>query len=503
MDHEVVIVGGGFSGIGAAVDLKRAGFEDFQILDSGERFGGTWQWNTYPGVAVDIPSFSYQFSFEKRGDWSRVYAPGEELRQYADGVAAKYGLHGRSRFGTRVDAATFDDGSDTWTLTTDSGDEITARHVVDATGALTHPKKPDIPGIEDFAGETQHTARWDHSKDVKGKRVGIIGTGASAVQLIPAIVDDAAHLTVFQRTPIWCLPKYDGPIAGAARTALMRIPGAKAVARAASQTLVELTFPLAAHYHDRLPVAKLAERQARNLLETEVHDPEIRDKLTPRYPLGCKRPSFHNEYLATFNRDDVYLETTSIDRVDASGVVMADGTRHDLDVLVLATGFKVFEQGNMPPYPVTGAGGADLETFWSENRHQAYEGVSVPRFPNYFLMFGPYGYNGSSYFNLVETQARHITRCLRHARAQGATRVEVKREANDRFFAEMLKRRTHQVFWQQGCGLANSYYFDKHGDVPLRPVTTLETIWRSRRFDLSDYDFTAVGATRAAQPVAG
>jgi cation diffusion facilitator CzcD-associated flavoprotein CzcO len=504
VDHEVVIVGGGFSGIGAAIDLGRAGFEDVLILESGERFGGTWQWNTYPGVAVDIPSFSYQFSFEKRGDWSRVYAPGEELRGYAESVAAKYRLHDKARFGTRVDAAAFDETSDTWTLTTGSGEEITARHIVDATGVLTHPRKPDIPGVEDFAGITQHTARWDHTQDVKGKRVGVIGTGASAVQLIPAIVDKAEHMTVFQRTPIWCLPKLDGPIEGGARAALMRVPGAKALARMASQTLVELTFPLAAHFHGLIPaVAKGAERSARKLLEREVQDPEIREKLTPKYALGCKRPSFHNEYLATFNRPDVYLETTSIERVEADGVVMADGTRHELDVLVLATGFKVFESGNMPPYPVTGAGGADLEGFWSENRHQAYEGVSVPSFPNYFLMFGPYGYNGSSYFNLVETQSRHITRCLRQARRQGATRVEVTREANDRYFAEMLRRRTHQVMWQDSCALANSYYFDKHGDVPLRPVTTLETIWRSRRFDLGDYRFSGVGAARSAQPVAG
>jgi cation diffusion facilitator CzcD-associated flavoprotein CzcO len=499
MDHEVVIVGAGFSGIGVGISLLRAGIDDFAILESGDAFGGTWMWNTYPGVAVDIPSFSYQFSFEKRADWSRVYAPGEELRDYADHCATKYGLRPKARFGTRVDAAAFDEDAHAWRLTTSAG-EVVARHVIDATGVLTHPKYPDIDGVRDFAGITMHTARWDHSQDLGGRRAAIIGTGASAVQVIPAIAGEVAHLTVFQRTPIWCLPKLDGPIPGSARWVLGHVPGGAAAARALSQTLVELTFPLAAHYHRRLPLVPLFERQARAYLEQEVRDPEVREKLTPRYPLGCKRPSFHNEYLRTFNRDDVHLETAPIERVEADAVVTAGGERHEIDVLILATGFKVFDPGNMPAYPVTGTGGADLETFWRTNRFQAYEGVTVPGFPNYFTMFGPYGYNGSSYFNLVETQARHITRCLRRARREGATRVEVTREANDRYFAEMLRRRTHQVFWQPGCERANSYYFDEHGDVPLRAAPTLETVWRSRRFDLGDYRFTrpAGTGTRAA-----
>jgi cyclohexanone monooxygenase len=294
-------------------------------------------------------------------------------------------------------------------------------------------------------------------------------------------------MTVFQRTPIWCMPKFDGPLSPRFRSVLARVPGSMRALRLLSQSLVELWFPLAAHYHGTLPVAKLVERSARSYLEQEVHDPAVREKLTPQYPLGCKRPSFHNEYLATFNRPDVYLETAPIERIDPSAVVTGDGTSHEIDALVLATGFKVFDPGNMPAYPVAGVGGQDLQAYWAENRHQAYEGVSVPGFPNYFTMFGPYGYNGSSYFNLIETQARHIVRTLRHAKTQGATLVEVRREANDRYFAEMLRRRGRQVFWQDGCALANSYYFDAHGDVPLRPVPTLETVWRSRRFDLGDY----------------
>jgi cation diffusion facilitator CzcD-associated flavoprotein CzcO len=488
-DHEVLIVGAGFSGIGVAISLQKVGIDDFAIVESGDRFGGTWQWNTYPGVAVDIPSFSYQFSFERRADWSRVYAPGAELRAYAEHCATKYGLHSKARFNVRVDGATFDEDANLWRITTNNGEEPTARHVVDATGVLTHPKRPDIPGVDDFEGITLHTARWDHTQDLTGKRVAVIGTGASAVQVIPAIADEVAHLTVFQRTPIWCLPKYDAAIPARARWVLGRVPGASRVARLASQSLVELSFPIAAHYHRTLPVAGIVEKQARAFLEAEVKDPVIRDKLTPRYPLGCKRPSFHNEYLTTFNRPHVHLETTPIERITSDAVVTTDGEAREIEALILATGFKVFDPGNMPAYPVTGSAGADLESFWAQNRHQAYEGVTVPGFPNYFTMFGPYGYNGSSYFNLIETQARHIVRCLRHAKDVGATLVEVRPEANARYFAQMLRRRNRQVFWQAGCSLANSYYFDAHGDVPLRPVPTLETVWRSRRFPLADYRF--------------
>ena len=494
IDHEVLIVGAGFSGIGAAISLGKAGIHDYLIVESGDRFGGTWQWNTYPGVAVDIPSFSYQFSFERRSNWSRVYAPGAELRAYAEDCATKYRLHDRVRFGTRIDGATFDADRHAWRVETADGDEIVVRHVIDATGVLTHPKAPDIPGVGDFAGITMHTSRWDHDQDIAGKRVGVIGTGASAVQLIPAIADEVENVTVFQRTPIWCLPKYDAAISPRARGLLGRVPGATRLARLVSQAVIELSFPIAIHYHRRLPLAGLGERQARAFLEQEISDPELRAKLTPAYPMGCKRPSFHNEYLSSFNRSDVDLETTPIERIDPGAVVTDDGTEHEIDVLVLATGFKVFDSGNMPAYPVTGLDGLDLESFWRENRSQAYEGVTVPKFPNYFTMFGPYAYNGSSYFNLVETQARHITRCLRRAKETGATLVEVKAEANARYFEEMLDRRGGQVFWQPGCELANSYYFDDHGDVPLRAAPTLETVWRSHRFPLEDYRFERLPA---------
>ncbi len=492
LDHEVAIVGAGFSGIGTAIALDKAGISDFVVLEEGDGVGGAWHWNTYPGVAVDIPSFSYQFSYEQRSDWSRVYAPGVELKSYAEDCVDIYNLRPRIRLNTKVTGAEFDETRHVWRMTTADGGSLTVRHLIGATGVLTQPKPPQIAGLDTFKGTTVHTARWDHNVDLQGKRVAVIGTGASAVQLIPSIAEKVARLTVFQRTPIWCLPKLDAPLAAPLRAALRHIPGLSAAARAASQTYVELTFPFAAHFASVLPVAGVGERAGKAFLRKQVKDPVVRDKLTPRYGLGCKRPSFSNEYLATFNRSNVDLETTSIAEITETGVRTTDGVDHPVDVLVLATGFKVFEADNMPPFPLTGMDGVDLSGWWIENRYQAYQGASVPGFPNYFMILGPYGYNGSSYFTLIENQARHIVRCLQRARNDNATKIEVKLEAHDRYFEQMLGRRHRQVFFQGTCDNANSYYFDSHGDVPLRPSPTLEAAWRSARFDLDDYRFDSV-----------
>ncbi|VEG42354.1 putative flavoprotein involved in K+ transport [Mycolicibacterium flavescens] len=488
-DHDTIIVGAGFSGIGAGISLNKAGLCDYLIIEAGEGPGGTWYWNTYPGIAVDIPSFSYQFSFEQSPKWTRTYAPGHELRAYAEHCVDKYRLRPKIRFNTKVLGAVFDDDQSLWRVELDSGEVVTARFLINGCGVLITPKLPDIDGVDSFAGVTMHTARWDHEQDLTGKRVAVIGTGASAVQVIPEIAPIVKQLTVFQRTPIWCFPKFDVPLSPMAQR-MMRLPGGHVVQRLLSQAYVELTFTLPAQYFTVNPMAKNMSKVGEAYLRKEVHDPEVREKLTPEYAVGCKRPGFHNTYLSTYNRDNVELVTEPIDKITGSGVATADGMTRDIDVLILATGFKVMDAEDMPTYPVTGSGGRTWSQHWQENRLQAYEGVSVPGFPNFFTVFGPYGYVGSSYFALIETQTHHIVRCLKHARRNGARRVEVTQEANDRYFDEMMRKRHRQIFWQESCQRANSYYFDKNGDAPLRPTTTLEAYWRSRRFPLRDYAFS-------------
>jgi cation diffusion facilitator CzcD-associated flavoprotein CzcO len=247
---------------------------------------------------------------------------------------------------------------------------------------------------------------------------------------------------------------------------------------------------LSAQFFTVFPLSKRGEAMGRSFLKRQVEDPVVRDKLTPRYALGCKRPGFHNTYLSTFNRDNVELVTDPIDKITPTGVATVEGDTREIDVLILATGFKVMDVDTMT-YGIIGRDGLSLSRFWEDNRLQAYEGVSIPGFPNFFTVCGPYGFVGSSFFALIETQTHHIVRCLKRAERQGATRVEVTEKANARYFAECMRKKHTQIFWQDTCKLANSYYFDSHGDVPLRRATTLETIWRSRRFPLEDYAFSA------------
>lgn len=489
-DHEIVIIGAGFSGLGAAILLRREGFHDLRILEMGDDLGGAWNHNTYPGVAVDTPSFGYSFSFEPNPAWSRVFAKGAELKAYAEHCADKYDVRRLVRFRSKVVSADFDAATHRWRLSLEGGEVITARYVIAATGVFTKPKRPDIEGLDSFRGPVIHTGAWDHSVSLDRKRVSVIGTGASAVQVVPALARKVAHLDVFQRTPIWILPKPDPALGKGVELAFRYLPGVQWAARMAALGASEALLVLAFHYAKDLPGLRAAiTRMAHEHLERQVRDPELRRKLTPSYDFGCKRPSISNDYLRTFTRANVDLVTEPIARVTPRGIETNDGVVHDADALVLATGFKVFEPDNSPPYPTRGVGGVDLASFWADNRVQAYQGVSVPGFPNSFSILGPYGWNGTSYFALIETQMRQIVRLLSEARRRGSTWVDVTPEANAAYHADMMRRRGHQIWFNADCATSNSYYFDAHGDVPFRPVTSLEAWWRSGHFPLSDYRF--------------
>ncbi len=487
-DHEVVIVGAGFSGIGVAIRLDKTGISDFVILESESGAGGAWHSNTYPGVVVDVPSFAYSFSFEQSSEWSSCYAKGAELKAYAEMCVDKYGLRSRLRVNTAVSGAEFDSDRHLWRLSIDDGTQLTARFVVTATGILTKPQIPDIPGIDDFRGPIVHTARWDHSIDLTGKRVGIIGTGASTVSVAPTIAPAVAHLTVFQRTPIWIMPKPDVSLDGPGRLALRHVPLFQSALRAASNLLGELSYTITTNFHRQLPmVPKGYERLGHAQLRMQVRDPEVRAKLTPAYGPGCKRIGFSNEYLPMFNQDNVTLETSGIDAITETGIRAQDGSIHEFDVLILATGFKTYEPGNMPPFPIRGTGGSDLEQWWTENRYQAYHGVSVPGFPNLIVLNGPYSYNLTVYFQFIESQAKYTARLLGTARKKDATFVDVTREANDRYFATMLRRRRNQIYFSDVCAGSNSYFFDVNGDVPILAAATPQVHWASGHFDTDDY----------------
>ena len=491
IDHEVVVVGAGFSGLCVAIQLRQKGVRDFVILDAAPSVGGVWRHNTYPGVAVDVPSATYCYSFEQNPSWSRSFAPGAEVRAYAEHCADKYRLRSHLRLGTKVERAVFDEDADVWHVHTGRG-EITARFLIAAVGPLDQPKNPDIPGIESFTGKVIHTARWDHEHDLRGERVAVIGTGASGLQVIPEIAKVAAHLDVYQRTPIWVFPKVDFAIPRGVRTLFRAVPPLQSLVRLITTIASEVIMVLGIVHYSKAPfLVRATEAICRAHLRRQVPDRRLRRALTPRYGFGCKRPSFSNRYFPTFTRDDVELVTDPIERFTPTSVVTHDGVEREIDTLVLATGFKILELGAMPAFPVVGLGGVELGSHWDEHRYQSYEGVASPLAPNFWLMNGPYTVTGASWFSIIEAGSTHIVRCVTEARRRRAARMVVRRRPHDDFTAEMRHRMKGTILGQPSCARSNSYYFDRHGDAPyVRPQSGLYVWRRSRTFDLNDYEFT-------------
>jgi cation diffusion facilitator CzcD-associated flavoprotein CzcO len=491
IDHEIVVIGAGFSGIGTGIKLIKHGFGDFVILEKAEGPGGTWRDNTYPGLAVDVPTLSYSFSFEQNPYWSNLYAPGPELKAYAEHCVQKYGVRPHMRYGAEVVKSVYDEAHNVWVTHTASGQTFTSRYVVSATGFLTLPKMPEIPGIERFQGKIIHTGRWDHDYDLSGKRVGFIGTGATAIQVIPEIVDKLTRLDVYQRTPIWLLPKKDLPISPKWQRAFARIPGLQRAGRTAVQVFTDLVMINGVNFNTRFSwLLKRLERACVNHIRNQVKDPALQEKLIPSYDFGCKRPSFTNKFYPVFNRDNVELVTDPIDHITETGIVTKDGKAREIDTLICATGFQVFEKGSVPTFRIHGRNGVELSDYWEENRYQAFEGATVPGFPNYFMIFGPYSVCTASYFGMIDTQTRHLVRCLKAARRRNANYIEVTQEANDANFKK-IQNRTHRTIFNAGnCATSNSYYFDRHGDNPiLRPTTSVEMWLTSCFFSMKNYIF--------------
>ena len=490
---EVIIVGAGFAGMGAAIELQKNGIDSFVLLERAEDVGGTWRDNRYPGIAVDISSFVYSFSFEQNPNWSRVFAPGAELQSYARRVAAKYGIYPKTRFGVNVIKSVFDEHQHLWHVHLKDGSVLSSRFLISASGGLISPKKPDIQGLDSFKGRVMHTGYWDDSYDFTGKRVGVIGTGATAVQMVPELARKAARLDVYQRTPIWVLKKPDAEIPSLLKTTFRVLPIAQKAVRAVADVLTESIMVGTTLYYRQIPgLVRWAESGCKNnLLEQIPNDPELREKLTPKYGFGCKRPTFSNEYFKTYTRDNVELVTDPIECVTDRGIRTRDGKERDIDVLITATGYRVFEKGNLPSFEVYGRGGLELGQFWEDQRYQAYEGTTVPRFPNYFGMLGPYALTGSSYFKMVENHSTHAVRCIKEARKTGTTCVEIRQGPHERYFQDIQRRQQSTVFLNHSCSGSNSYYFDKNGDAPmLRPSTSVEAQWRAKHSPMKHYRFT-------------
>jgi cation diffusion facilitator CzcD-associated flavoprotein CzcO len=480
-EFPIAIIGAGFAGIGTAIQLKKAGINSFTIFERADEIGGTWRDNTYPGAACDVPSHVYSFSFEQNPNWSRSFAESWEIQDYLLGVVDKWKLRRHMRLGTEIVESRFDETAGTWTLTTDDDQTFTARAVVAGVGGLVDPALPDIKGIQSFGGEIFHTARWNHDFDITGKRVAVIGTGASAVQVVPSIAPQVEKMSVFQRTPAWVVPKPDKKYSDEQRRRYARFPFLLRLSRFVKYWASEIFGPMV--FLDAPKLSAVAERGSMRHLEACVKDPELREKLTPSFQFGCKRILISDDYWPAFERDNVDLVTDSIEEIRHDGILTKDGTLHEVDAIILATGFALGLA--TAPFPVFGRGGRALDETWQDGA-VAYKGMTVSGFPNWFILMGPNtGPGHTSVLVYTEAQIHHALQAIRKLRRDHLKYVDVKQSVQDRY-NEGIQKRMKRMVWNSGC---NSWYLSDDGsNHSLYPGFAAEYAARARSFDPSDYE---------------
>jgi cation diffusion facilitator CzcD-associated flavoprotein CzcO len=478
-----VIVGAGFSGLAAGIQLKRAGIQDFVILEKADRVGGTWRENTYPGAACDVPSHLYSYSFEPNPNWSRAYGGQAEILAYLEHCADKYGLRPHLKFGQHVDDARFDEASGTWQLATATGERFEARALLLGNGALHIPALPEIEGLKTFRGKQFHSARWDHAYDVTGKRVAVIGTGASAIQFVPEIAPKVAQLDVYQRTAPWVVPKRDREITAAERWLFEHVPATHWLRRTGLYWLMESRVVGFAYAPK---VNELLEKLVVRYLASAVPDPVLRAKLTPNYRFGCKRVLISNDWYPALQRDNVGVITDRIAAVTPGGVRTIDGQEREYDALILGTGFRVSEY--LSAIRITGRDGLELNEVWRKSLRN-YLGISVSGFPNLFLLMGPNtGLGHNSMIFMIEAQARYAANAVRQLRDKQLAFIDVLPSAEQAFRGELARKMKNTV-WTTGC---QSWYQTPDGDVFLWPGATFDYWWRTRTVDMNAYEMRAL-----------
>jgi cation diffusion facilitator CzcD-associated flavoprotein CzcO len=479
----VLVIGAGASGIGAAVMLRRLGISDFTVLEKADSIGGTWRDNTYPGCACDVPSALYSFSFAPNPDWSRAFAGQAEIRSYLEGVAHRFGVIDHLRCGVEMTHAQWDAEGERWEVETTAG-RWSAQVLVAGAGPWSEPLIPDIPGLRSFPGRVFHSSRWDHDHDLAGQRVAVVGTGASAVQFVPAIQPTVGSMHLFQRTAQWVLPKPDHPVPHLERWVLRHVPGAQKALRAFEYAAME-----ALGVGFRRPwILKVVQRIGLAHLRRTVKDPALREALTPDYTLGCKRLLMSNSYFPALGQPNVRMHATAVREIRESTVIGADGSACEVDTIIFGTGFHILD---MPlASHVHDHRGASLADHW-QGSPQAHLGTTVSGFPNLFLLLGPnLGTGHSSAFMILESQLAYLEDALRHMREGDWTSIEVRKAAQDAYNAEVQDALTGTVYNTGGC---SSYYLDTNGRNSFSwPWSTGRMRTRIRRFDPNDYHVCAL-----------
>lgn len=489
-----LIIGTGFSGLGMAIALQKAGV-DFLILEKADDIGGTWRDNSYPGCACDIPSHLYSFSFEPKPDWRNPFSFQPEIWDYLKGVTEKYGLRRYITFNALVDRAYWDDEEYRWHVFTVDGREYVAQFLVSGAGALHIPSFPDIEGRDEFLGAAFHSAEWDHSVDLTGKRVAIIGTGASALQIVPEIVEQVAELQLYQRTPPWVVPRSNPEIPRGLRSAMENVPGLRALARLGIYWSQEA---LAYGMTKRPNALKFIEAYCKWNIRRSVKDRELRRKLTPKYRIGCKRILNSSTYYRAVAHPRTELITEGITRITPSGIVTADGRERAVDVIVYATGFHVTDSYTY--VQIKGQQGEDLVDRWNREGIGAHRGITVADVPNLFFLLGPNtGLGHNSVVFMIESQIRYVADAIAKCDKMGAQALAPTREAQDRFNDELQEKLSGSVWNSGGC---SSWYLDEHGkNTVLWGGYTWQYWMATRSVKPEEYQFLGVGK-RAGKKVA-
>lgn len=483
-----LVVGTGFSGLGMGIALQKQGV-DFLILEKADEIGGTWRDNTYPGCACDVPSHLYSFSFEPKATWSKLFSPQPEILDYLKGVADKYGLRRHIRFNTRAARAQWDDTEYRWHVFTDSGQEYVAQFLISGAGALHIPRVPDIEGLADFSGPAFHSAEWDHDVDLAGKRVAVIGTGASAIQIVPGIVGEVAQLQLYQRTPPWVVPRPNKPFPGWLKTAFSRVPGLRLGVRTGIYWFLE--GALGYGMTRRPELLRAVEAIGRWNIRHNVKDKKLRRRLTPTYRAGCKRILYSPDYYRAVADPKTTLITDRITRVTPTGIITADGTEHAVDVIVLATGFHVIDSYTF--FDIKGPGGEDLVDRWNRDGISAHRGIAVTGMPNLFFLLGPNTALGhTSVVIMIESQIRYVAQAIAAVDARGAQALAPSAAAQRLYNDELQHDLAGSVWNTGGC---RSWYLDEHGVNRTLWSGMTWQYWRSTRsLDTSEYEFSGIGA---------
>ena len=493
IETDIAIIGSGFAGLGMAIRLRQAGMTDFIIAEKAESVGGTWRDNHYPGCACDVQSHVYSFSFAPNPRWTRMFARQPEIRAYLEDCTQRFGVQRHLRFGHELASASYDETRHRWHLTFANGQQWSARVLISGMGGLSRAAMPDIPGIETFKGKAFHSQHWDHTYSLEGKRVAVIGTGASAIQFVPQIAPRVSHLNLFQRTPPWIMPKADRAVKPFEQWLFKHLPFTQKIMRSALYCMLE-SRALGFAVHPSL--MKTAQKVAERHLRRQVPDPQLRATLTPNYTMGCKRILISNDYFPALSRQNVSVTTTGIARVEEDAVITTDGARHPADCLIFGTGFQVAD-----PFPagvVRGRSGVDIVDTWRDGPH-AYLGTTLPGYPNFFMIVGPNtGLGHNSMVFMIESQVEYVLRALKTMKVERADAIEVRPQV-ERAYNEQIQQKLGRAIWSTGG--CKSWYLDpKTGkNTTLWPGFAYRFRQATRSFSMDDY----LAYSPALQPLSG